>query len=320
MSSRDMRESNSSKTYSLVMQHQVKASGIWFKEQRISTSNLSQSLVIFKVLWVFSVSSYEVVRSPVVDQYSSNYCRQLVRQLPLHSSHKIGETLGKPSESTLLKWRQGIGNDILGPSNRTPFSSHLEPETPKRRRNRQKLEIRIQLSPIWRLLQPVFLRSAKAYGIEGIFGRSLSPSFYDDFSTISSEKGWLRAQGDGSFVNFRDPEIFRFGERYCASANLIAFISIWPCATEHVYEYLTKLSYAVKLLVLLWKRDAQASERNATGLLFQNMLKLKIVFATLIPNRTAATQSRLQNIQYGLFFPRTYSSSSIASRTFTFWS
>ena len=140
MSSRDMRESNSSKTYSLVMQHQVKASGILFKEQRISTSNLSQSLVIFKVLWVFSVSSYEVVRSPVVDQYSSNYCRQLVRQLPLHSSHKIGETLGKASESTLLKWRQGIGNDILGPSNRTPFSSHLEPETPKRRRNRQKLE------------------------------------------------------------------------------------------------------------------------------------------------------------------------------------
>ena len=140
MSSRDMRESNSSKTYSLVMQHQVKASGILFKEQRISTSNLSQSLVIFKVLWVFSVSSYEVVGSPVVDQYSSNYCRQLVRQLPLHSSHKIGETLGKPSESTLLKWRQGIGNDILGPSNRTPFSSHLEPETPKRRRNRQKLE------------------------------------------------------------------------------------------------------------------------------------------------------------------------------------
>ena len=140
MSSRDMRESNSSKTYSLVMQHQVKASGILFKEQRISTSNLSHSLVIFKVLWVFSVSSYEVVRSPVVDQYSSNYCRQLVRQLPLHSSHKIGETLGKPSESTLLKWRQGIGNYILGPSNRTPFSSHLEPETPKRRRNRQKLE------------------------------------------------------------------------------------------------------------------------------------------------------------------------------------
>ena len=140
MSSRDMRESNSSKTYSLVMQHQVKASGILFKEQRISTSNLSQSLVIFKVLWVFSVSSYEVVGSPVVDQYSSNYCRQLVRQLPLHSSHKIGETLGEPSESTLLKWRQGIGNNILGPSNRTPFSSHLEPETPKRRRNRQKLE------------------------------------------------------------------------------------------------------------------------------------------------------------------------------------
>ena len=190
MSSRDMRESNSSKTYSLVMQHQVKASGILFKEQRISTSNLSQSLVIFKVLWVFSVSSYEVVRSPVVDQYSSNYCRQLVRQLPLHSSHKIGETLGKASESTLLKWRQGIGNDILGPSNRTPFSSHLEPETPKRRRNRQKLEYEynsVQL--IWRLLQPVFLRSAKAYGIEGIFGRSLSPSFYDDFSTISSGNG-----------------------------------------------------------------------------------------------------------------------------------
>lgn len=158
------------------MQHQVKASGILFKEQRISTSNSSQSLVIFKVLWVFSVSSYEVVRSPVVDQYSSNYCRQLVRQLPLHSSHKIGETLGKPSESTLLKWRQGIGNDILGPSNRTPFSSHLEPETPKRRRNRQKLEIRIQLSPIWRLLEPVFWRSAKGYGIENIFGRSLRVS------------------------------------------------------------------------------------------------------------------------------------------------
>ena len=70
-----MRESNSSKAYSLVMQHQAKASGILFKEQRISTSNLSQSLVIFKVLWVFSVSSNEVVRSPVVDQYSSNYCR-----------------------------------------------------------------------------------------------------------------------------------------------------------------------------------------------------------------------------------------------------
>ena len=156
-----MRESNSSKTYSLVMQHQVKASGILFKEQRISTSNLSQSLVIFKVLWVFSVSSYEVVRSPVVDQYSSNYCRQLVRQLPLHSSHKIGETLGKPSESTLLKWRQGIGNDILGPSNRTPFSSHLEPETPKRREKSSKVGIRIQLSPIWRLLEPVFGRARR---------------------------------------------------------------------------------------------------------------------------------------------------------------
>lgn len=149
--------------------------------------------------------------------------------------------------------------------------------------------------------------------------RKISPSFYDDL-TISSGKGWLRAQGDGSFVNFRDPEIFRFGGRYFASANLDTSISIWPRATEHVYEYLTTLSYAVKLLVLLWKREAQASERNATGLLFQNMLKLKIVFATLIPNITAATQSRLQNIQYGLFFPRTYSSSFIASRTFTFWS
>lgn len=202
MSSRDMRESNSSKTYSLVMQHQVKASGILFKEQRISTSNLSQSLVIFKVLWVFSVSSYEVVGSPVVDQYSSNYCRQLVRQLPLHSSHKIGETLGKPSESTLLKWRQGIGNNILGPSNRTPFSSHLEPETPKRRRNRQKLEYEynsVQYGVCWN-------RSLEER--EGLwywkYLRKISPSFYDDL-TISSGKGWLRAQGDGSFVNFRDP-------------------------------------------------------------------------------------------------------------------
>lgn len=317
MSSRDMRESNSSKTYSLVMQHQVKASGILFKEQRISTSNLSQSLVIFKVLWVFSVSSYEVVRSPVVDQYSSNYCRQLVRQLPLHSSHKIGETLGEPSESTLLKWRQGIGNNILGPSNRTPFSSHLEPETPKRRRNRQKLEYEynsVQYGVCWNRS----FGGARRVMVLKISSEDLS-EFLRRFNGIV-RKGLIAGSGWRKFCEFSWPAIFRFGERYFAAANLDTFISIWPRATEHVYEYLTKLSYAVKLLVLLWKREAQASERNATGLLFQNMLKLKIVFATLIPNTTAATRSRLQNIQYGLFFPRTYSSSSIASRTFTFWS
>lgn len=317
MSSRDMRESNSSKTYSLVMQHQVKASGILFKEQRISTSNLSQSLVIFKVLWVFSVSSYEVVRSPVVDQYSSNYCRQLVRQLPLHSSHKIGETLGEPSESTLLKWRQGIGNNILGPSNRTPFSSHLEPETPKRRRNRQKLEYEynsVQYGVCWNRS----FGGARRVMVLKISSEDLS-EFLRRFNGIV-RKGLIAGSGWRKFCEFSWPAIFRFGERYFAAANLDTFISIWPRATEHVYEYLTKLSYAVKLLVLLWKREAQASERNATGLLFQNILKLKIVFATLIPNTTAATRSRLQNIQYGLFFPRTYSSSSIASRTFTFWS
>ena len=317
MSSRDMRESNSSKTYSLVMQHQVKASGILFKEQRISTSNLSQSLVIFKVLWVFSVSSYEVVGSPVVDQYSSNYCRQLVRQLPLHSSHKIGETLGEPSESTLLKWRQGIGNNILGPSNRTPFSSHLEPETPKRRRNRQKLEYEynsVQYGVCWNRS----FGGARRVMVLKISSEDLS-EFLRRFNGIV-RKGLIAGSGWRKFCEFSWPAIFRFGERYFAAANLDTFISIWPRATEHVYEYLTKLSYAVKLLVLLWKREAQASERNATGLLFQNILKLKIVFATLIPNTTAATRSRLQNIQYGLFFPRTYSSSSIASRTFTFWS
>lgn len=278
---------------------------------------MSQSLVIFKVLWVFSVSSYEVVRSPVVDQYSSNYCRQLVRQLPLHSSHKIGETLGKPSESTLLKWRQGIGNNILGPSNRTPFSSHLEPETPKRRRNRQKLEYEynsVQYGVCWNRS----FGGARRVMVLKISSEDLS-EFLRRFNGIV-RKGLIAGSGWRKFCEFSWPAIFRFGERYFAAANLDTFISIWPRATEHVYEYLTKLSYAVKLLVLLWKREAQASERNATGLLFQNILKLKIVFATLIPNTTAATRSRLQNIQYGLFFPRTYSSSSIASRTFTFWS
>ena len=151
--------------------------------------------------------------------------------------------------------------------------------------------------------------------------RKISPvsEFLRRFNDIV-RKGLIAGSGWRKFCEFSWPAIFRFGERYFAAANLDTFISIWPRATEHVYEYLTNLSYAVKLLVLLWKREAQASERNATGLLFQNMLKLKIVFATLIPNTTAATQSRLQNIQYGLFFPRTYSSSSIASRTFTFWS
>lgn len=57
--------------------------------------------------------------------------------------------------------------------------------------------------------------------------RKISPSFYDDL-TISSGKSWLRAQGDGSFENFRDPRFSALVEGTLHQQTLIHLFRFGP--------------------------------------------------------------------------------------------